>query len=346
MQFRLIMLLALVLVPLALAHDEQPQTCSIDPNEPSGCAYEPGEPVSTATTLDIKDYHITFNKPAVLVNEETKLSIAVLNPQGQPATEHNVQVQIIDPATSQEIYYSESYETEPGTYEFRYEPSFAGDYYVQYLIRSGDDIIKPTFAITVTDPRAAYALYGLLAAGIFFALIGIGFSVKQSNIKPALTGIGFGALLVILGYGVSTFYAAGGERGFTVCGPDGCNLAVHWHSQLHITLCDEDYKLPLEAGDLNRVHTHKELNRLHYHALLKTDESGNTILEPEQLSLADFFTQLTVPFNATCFDGYCTGDVCPNGTPGALTMTVNDVPNTAFENYSYRDGDDIHLTFG
>jgi len=102
----------------------------------------------------------------------------------------------------------------------------------------------------------------------------------------------------------------------------------------------------LEAGDLNKVHTHKEIDRLHYHSLIKMDEKGQKILEPWKLNVGILFEELGITFNSECFGNYCNGDNCPDGTPGTLRMTVNGVPNNQFNEYPYKDGDEIHITFG
>ncbi len=115
--------------------------------------------------------------------------------------------------------------------------------------------------------------------------------------------------------------------------------AIHWHSQLNISICGTPYHLPLEAGDLNKQHTHNSTSKLHLHAMVKDERS-------DELRLGNLFEQLSIPFNSTCLADYCNGDPCPDGKQGMLTMTVNNKPNQEFDNYLWRDGDVISVRFG
>ncbi len=353
-----ITLLFLLLISLAVtAHegevhdDEVTNACSIDGGT-SGCGYSPDQGAPEGDHLVLYNYTIDFHRPDNLAaNTEQHLSITIHSADGSLAEGLDLQGQIVDPATLRDIYYSEVYEEAPGIYAFRWKPSFAGDYYIQYIFRSADDtIIKPTFAIGIRDSRATYAWM----IGIVLAVLSVAGGLysawprnkKSFSYKSLLAGLAVAALAIWLAYSVASFYSIGGERGFVVCGDDGCDLAIHWHSQLHMDICGEPFHLPLEAGDLNRVHTHKELDYLHFHSLVKTDETGTTILEPEKLAIGRMFEQLGIPFTDKCFGDYCNGDTCPGGTQGTLTVTVNGVPTDAFADYSYKDGDDITITFG
>jgi len=303
-------------------------------------------------TMRLLGYQISVVRPeAVYVNEAAEFAIQMDDPEGKFARGMDVQGQIIDPVTTNAIYYAAAEEPYPGEYSFKWTPSFAGDYYVKFIFRAEDDqIVKPTFAVNVEDKRAGYALMAGIIAGIICVLVGVFAAMprkkKKFRIMSALAGIGVGVLFLFLGYLVAGFYEVGGERGVVVCGPEGCDLVLRWHSQLHMTICGEDYHLPLEAGDLNVLHTHKKLDQLHFHSLMKTDETGNEILEPEKLATGGLFKQWDIRFTDECFVDYCNGDSCPDGTTGKLSMTVNDVPKAEFGDYSYKDGDEIRITFG
>ncbi len=315
-------------------------------------AHEAEEHGTEGETMRLYGYLISVLRPeAIYVNEEAELAIQVDNPEGKFAKGMDVQGQIMDPATSKDLFYAAADEPYPGEYSFKWMPSFAGEYYVQFIFRAEDDqIVKPTFAVHVEDKRAKYAWAGGIIVALLAVIIGIYESLplkkKKFSIKPILVGVGIGALLFFLGYSVSSYYEVGGERGFVVCGPEGCDLALHWHSQLHMTVCGEAYNLPLEAGDLDEIHTHKERDYLHFHSLIKTDEAGTEILEPEKLAIGNIFNQLDIRFTDECFADYCNGDKCPDGKPGTLSMIVNNIPNDKFADYSYKDGDEIRITFG
>lgn len=341
-KYFLLTLLALVLAPAA--------TAQCPANGTSGCSLDYGAtPQGDQVTL--QGYDITFQRPNTLpVNTKLTLAITVTK-NGQPATGLDIQGQIIDPETTNELFFGEVTEPTPGTYQMTWKPGFAGDYYLQYIFRANNTAVKPLFALPINDPRATYAFYALLALAIISAIIGIYASLtkkpkKNITWKPLLYGLGLAIILVFLGYSVKVFYESGGERGFVICGKEGCDIAIHWHSQLYMTVCGDDYHLPLEAGDLDRVHTHKERDYLHFHSLVKTDRTGENLLEPEKLYIGDVFDQLDIPFTSTCFADYCNGDTCPDGSTGELSMTVNGIPNQEFDEYTYQDGDEIHITFG
>jgi hypothetical protein len=306
-------------------------------------AHAPEEHDADAEIMNLAGYEITILRPTT-TNVGDQLTFAIqVDKDGSYVSNLEVQGQIIDPETNKDIYYAKAEETYDGEYTFSWQPGFAGDYYVQFVIRV-DDGIKPTFAITVEDPRGKMWLTGGIILAILALIIGIVSARKQKKIIPAITAIGIGLLFVWLSYSVSYFYQAGGERGFVVCGDDGCDLAIHWHAQMYFDLCGQDYTLPLESGDLNNVHTHKEANYLHYHALIKTNEAGSEILEPEKLAIGNIFDFMGVEFTNECFNGYCNGQDC-NGKPGTLKVIVNGQENSEFNNYWYKDGDEIEVIF-
>ncbi|MBI4448549.1 hypothetical protein HY641_00790 [Candidatus Woesearchaeota archaeon] len=297
--------------------------------------------------LHIRGFDIALQEDQLLAGTNTPLTVTIHEQEG-PAQGLLVQGQILDRVKGKEIYYAAVTEAEPGTYTFTWEPSFAGTYYLQYIFRSHDTIIQPTFEITVTDPREAYWLWGSVALGIIALLLGFYASREKKRFNYKTMGIAtlIAIALAGLGYSVSTFYAAGGEAGFVVCGAEGCELAVHWHSNVEITVCSEGFDLPLEAGNLDKVHTHKEKGRLHFHSLIKTDTEGVKLLEPEKLRVGQLFDHIGMRFTSTCIGTYCNGDACPDGTVGNLRMTLNGAPHPDLSSYSYKDGDKMNVVFG
>ncbi len=299
--------------------------------------------------LHIKGYDITFLLPETLkVEEEASLGVVIRDPNGQPVQGVDVQGQIVDPQTSRDIFYAATTEVKAGEYAFTWKPSFSGEYFAQFIFLSAEDeILKPTFALAVEDPRAGYWLIGSIIVAALCIIVGFYAALpkkkKKFNIKPVLTGLVLGAVFIGLGYSVAYFYQAGGERGYVVCDDGACEIAVHWHAELELSTCGERYLLPKEAGSLDEQHTHKEPNRLHFHSLTKATEDGE-LLEPERLTAGGLFKQLNMPFNSECFKDKCNGDLC-NGQPGKVTMSVNGVPNTEFENYVWKDGDVIRIAF-
>ena len=301
--------------------------------------------------LQLKGYDIHFMPTEKFhVEKESTFTIEIIKSDGSLAEGMDVQGQIYDPNIKNEIFYTLAKEIAPGKYSFSWKPGFAGTYVAQFIYRASDDeMLQPSFLIQVDDPRAQYWFIGAIILAIVCIIWGLYAALprkrKKFNIKPLLTGLVIGIVFIGLGYSVSYFYQAGGEKGFIICDEKGCDIAVHRHSKLHMTVCGKPYHLPHEGGSLSSVHTHKKADRLHFHALTKVDEKTQELLEPEKLSIGLVFERLGIRFTDTCFTDYCNGDACPDGTSGTLSMIVNDVPNEEFNTYSYKDGDEIRIIF-
>lgn len=263
---------------------------------------------------------------------------------GEPITDSDVQVLVLDPKTKKPLHSTSAEEIAPGRYGFEWKTNFGGEYIVNGVVRYEGKSYWPHFYVMVYDQRGWHALAIGLLAGLVSIGIGIFFGVRNKKWSTALKGCALGALFIVMAFTVDYFYQQGGERGFVVCGPEGCELAAHWHADVEFDLCGETFSMPLETGPLDGQHTHKERNYLHFHALLRTDESGTEVLNPEELYVGEFFDTIDVPFSESCFDGYCNGDLC-RGEPGILRMHVNGEPNFEFDKYSWRDGDVIEIIF-
>ncbi len=223
-------------------------------------------------TRNLMGYTAQFNHPDATTGNPAILSVKITK-ANEPVTGLEMQGQIMD-ATQKDIHYEQPTESN-GVYSFAWTPYEPGKYYAQFIFRTENEIIKPTYLFTVQ-----------------------GTSMQ--------------------------------------C--DDCPTAVHWHSQLNMNICGTPYHLPLEAGDLNKQHTHNATDKLHLHAMVKSPND-------EELELGNLFEQLNIKFNATCFADHCNGDLCPDGKPGALTMRVSNQSNQDFDNYLWRDGDIVSVQF-
>ena len=193
-------------------------------------------------------------------------------------------------------------------------------------------------------------IVGLLASLLLF------FKKKKKSWKPILViwillGIGLGLL-----YSVAEYYDQGAEQGIIVCtSKTECSIAVHIHANLDVSVCGKEHVFPFEKGDLNKPHTHKEKNKIHYHALLKVDPVTKKILDPIDLTLKAFFDQMGERFNGTCLLDKCNGDRCsgdPTADAGVMMSVQNKnvannewLTNLEYENYVWKDGDKISIRF-
>jgi len=165
--------------------------------------------------------------------------------------------------------------------------------------------------------------------------------------NPVLTLAIFFAVILGLLFSVFTFYSEGGESGIVVCKtPEECTIAMHVHADIAVHLCGEDVSFPLETGLLSMAHTHKERNLIHWHDVEPVDPATEAMMDPSELTLKAFFEQMEMRFADGCIGDYCNGDACPGGAAGAIKMSVNGVPSEEYENYVWKDGDEIEIEFG
>lgn len=170
---------------------------------------------------------------------------------------------------------------------------------------------------------------------------------KSAPIVKILLTIVVLAIIGFFAYSVNTYLSESAEQhGIVVCDSDGvtCKISLHIHAQTYPSVCGEKLRLPLETGPLDRQHTHKERNYIHFHDAIAYDIQNQKIIDTDRLLLGEFFDNLGTRFTSDCLGDKCNGDLC-SGVPGKLTMTVNNVPNTEFRNYVWSDGDEITITF-
>ena len=109
------------------------------------------------------------------------------------------------------------------------------------------------------------------------------------------------------------------------------DTAIHYHPQIHISLCGKSMDLPKNTGTA-ALHTHEDIPVLH--------------LEGAKAQLGDYFKIILVTFNDTCFGTYCNGNICPSsGEAGTLAVYVNGTETSLGRNYALRDGDDVLIEF-
>ncbi len=157
------------------------------------------------------------------------------------------------------------------------------------------------------------------------------------------------AALLVAGIGYSVYYFLSGTENteeYDVCVDDRCIRAFHAHMQLSVELCGEKTLLPLERGPLDGPHTHKERNLIHFEERLPYEKETGRLLDTTPFRMETIMDIFEIPFTADCLGEYCSGDFCPDGTPGVVTMTVNGEQRTDFEQYVWKDDDYVELRFG
>ena len=196
----------------------------------------------------------------------------------------------------------------------------------------------------------------LTGAFIIFILISAYLFVKKKNkaIKPALIWLILFAIILGLTYSVAQYYAQEVEGGVIVCKTsDDCAISMHIHADIEVTVCGKEHSFGFEKGPLDKSHTHKEKNKLHWHDLEKIDPVTKEVINPTELTLGSFFEQMGETFTSTCLLDKCNGDLCSDGKKGTVTMAVihkgqsesDRVNNQEFDKYVWKDGDKIWINF-
>jgi hypothetical protein len=162
-------------------------------------------------------------------------------------------------------------------------------------------------------------------------------------VVAVLGGIGY--------YSIQQYEETGAEQqGIVICNEEKCEKSIHIHSDIVVSTCGEQLHFPKNKGSVIEQHTHAEQDYLHLHIKFEVDRETEEPLDTTLHELGNFFKNMEIPFSSepAQLGDYSVGDTCSNGkvlTQEDLKMTVNGEPNTEFEHYVWKDGDDIRLTF-
>lgn len=159
-------------------------------------------------------------------------------------------------------------------------------------------------------------------------------------------------LLLLLGAGVIvyslivTFRSGAVRSGVVTCLDNGqCYWTAHIHAYIPITVCGQEYRLPIETGDLTGPHTHEEKNLAHWHDRLAYDAQTKQITDTAPLRLESFFAAINVPFSNSGIADKQNGEACPGGQSGSLKAFVNGKVVENITAYLWRDQDVIQIFF-
>lgn len=111
------------------------------------------------------------------------------------------------------------------------------------------------------------------------------------------------------------------------------NYPIHWHPQLTIIIDGVQQPIPanigLNPGAHAPVHTHETNGTIHVE---------NNYPSKNNMRLGYFFDVWKKTFSENCIFDYC-------ADKGTLTMTVNGIENTLFDDYIMADGDIMVITY-
>lgn len=143
--------------------------------------------------------------------------------------------------------------------------------------------------------------------------------------------VGFGFLVLLL-WALRSVPAPAELDVTKMCTQHG-SVSMHIHPHLRIFLNGKEEPIPVNVGIpssvcMRPIHTH--------------DGSGTLHLEfprPRDVKLGDFFRVWGKRFNKDCVLDSCVDN------QHQLSMTVNGVPNSEWENYIMSDGDQIEIRY-
>ncbi len=241
-------------------------------------------------------------------------------------------------------------ESTPGNYLAEYTFKYGGPQEVHVEFVHEGNTVRKTLPIGVSKTRDnAFVIGGIIAIVILAIVWYFDMRSKQKKKAKIKTGIVLTIVaLAILGIGYSlyaTIKSGAASRGVVVCTNDQCFWQAHIHAYVPIKICNEDVRLPIEKGSLQRSHTHEEKNVIHWHDRLPYENQQKKILQATPLTLGAFFDELSIPFaNDVTFDKR-NGDQCPDGTLASWKMLVNGKQSTASRDHVWTDRQVIVLVF-
>lgn len=111
---------------------------------------------------------------------------------------------------------------------------------------------------------------------------------------------------------------------------------LHWHATLKILIDGEAVQIPANIGlgvVHNPIHTHEDDGVIHL--------EFQGLVTDKNLALGKLFDIWNEKFDSQCILDKCVGPEIGK----TLTMTVKGEPNTEFENYIIKDGDEVVIKY-
>ncbi len=119
---------------------------------------------------------------------------------------------------------------------------------------------------------------------------------------------------------------------------------VHWHADLKVTVCGEDYPLPKPTG--GSVHGQPFVGSIlmHLHNEPQIHVEG-TIKKAEDITVGKFMEGIGLNFKETELLDKKKGDLCPDGKAGTVKLLVNGKESLELARKVIMDGEEYELRF-
>jgi len=160
-------------------------------------------------------------------------------------------------------------------------------------------------------------------------------------IKKIQRWLGIIVIIALAGFLIFSVYSYRSseqeKEGFFTCSQDGkvCDLSQHIHAQIEVSVCGEKITFPKEKGGLNKAHTHKERNKIHWHERMQVDPITREPLNRAPLKISSFLKQINYKFP----------NRCSNNSSPILSVTVNGSEASEKLDYAWKDGDAIIIEY-
>ena len=126
---------------------------------------------------------------------------------------------------------------------------------------------------------------------------------------------------------------------------NGANVGEHWHAALNIQTCGDDpYSIPPFDDE---IHSHPGDDLIHIHPQSAGQAGSNASLDRYFRNVTESVAGFSISEDHIEIDGteYRNGDLCNDGNPGQLLVTINGERMDDFLDYLPQDGDSVDIRF-
>ena len=105
------------------------------------------------------------------------------------------------------------------------------------------------------------------------------------------------------------------SKGFFICNQDKtiCENSQHIHANIVVKSCGKEVLFDKEKGRTDQQHTHKEVNRIHWHARERVNPDTRAPLNIYPRTIKAFFEQMEFKAPQNCGESKATVQVKVNG---------------------------------
>ncbi len=231
-------------------------------------------------------------------------------------------------------------------YFFEYQFPGSGEYKIHTEFVYQDENLSFDFDVFVSEAVGGRVGLITVVTGAVLVILILGAGILKKKVKAAVIWSIIVLVIAGLTYSLYATIKANPSLGIVTCPQEGsCFWTAHIHAFVPISICGEEYRLPIEVGRLDGPHTHEEKNTIHWHDKLPYDQTTQSITNTEPLTLGAFFSAIEVALSDRRIADKNNGDLCPDGKAGTVKVFVNGSPVSEFREFIWKDQDVIVIFF-